>query len=188
MQNIHVQNSQFQVYVYEWIISFFNTSWAIHLFYTKLKLNFILNSLACFIVLFIKIFVYLTLFRYFICIIVIYHMIIWKLPWPFRAYILLCKMLKFWLELHYQINLDNLSGFSWWLNGKEPICQCKRHGFDPWVGKLPLRRKWQLTAVFLPGNPMDRRSLEGYSPWGHKRVRHDLATKWQPFFLIPYLH
>ena len=28
-----------------------------------------------------------------------------------------------------------------------------------------------------PGNPMDRRSLAGYNPWGHKRVRHDLVTK-----------
>ena len=38
-----------------------------------------------------------------------------------------------------------------WLSGKEPTCQCKRHGFDPWVGKIPWRRKWQPTLVFLPG-------------------------------------
>ena len=35
-------------------------------------------------------------------------------------------------------------------------CQCRRWGFNPWVGKIPWRRKWQLTPVFLPGNPMDR--------------------------------
>ena len=32
----------------------------------------------------------------------------------------------------------------------------RRHGFDPWVGKIPWRRKWQSTLVFLLGNPMDR--------------------------------
>ena len=39
-------------------------------------------------------------------------------------------------------------------SGKEPICQCrkiKRHKFDPWVEKIPWRRAWQSTPVFLPG-------------------------------------
>ena len=39
------------------------------------------------------------------------------------------------------------------------------------------RRKWQPTPVFLSGKPRGQRSLAGYSPWGHKRVRHDLVTK-----------
>ena len=54
-----------------------------------------------------------------------------------------------------------------------------RHGFDPRVGKIPWRRKWQPTAVFLPRKSHGQRSLAGYSPWGHKKVRHDLATKQQ---------
>ena len=33
---------------------------------------------------------------------------------------------------------------------KEPACQCRRLGFDPWLGKIPWRRKWQPTPVFLP--------------------------------------
>ena len=37
------------------------------------------------------------------------------------------------------------------LRGKEPACQCRRPGFDPWVGKIRRRRKWQPTPVFLPG-------------------------------------
>jgi len=44
-------------------------------------------------------------------------------------------------------------------SGKEPAWQCrrcKRRGFDPWVRKIPWRRAWQLTPVFLPGNSMDR--------------------------------
>ena len=33
---------------------------------------------------------------------------------------------------------------------------CRRHGFKPWVTKIPWRRKWQPTPLFLLGNPMDR--------------------------------
>ena len=42
---------------------------------------------------------------------------------------------------------------------------CRRCGFDPWVGKIPWRRKWQPTPVFLPGKSHEQRSLAGYSPW-----------------------
>ena len=41
-------------------------------------------------------------------------------------------------------------------------------GFDPWVGKIPWRRKWHPTPVLLPGESHRGRSLVGYSPWGHK--------------------
>ena len=51
------------------------------------------------------------------------------------------------------------------------VClQCGRPGFDPWVGKIPWRRKWQPTPVFLPGESHGRRSLEGYSPRGRKEL------------------
>ena len=40
--------------------------------------------------------------------------------------------------------------------------------FDPWVGKIPWRRAWQPTPVFLPGKFHGQRSLVGYSPWGRK--------------------
>ena len=46
--------------------------------------------------------------------------------------------------------------------------QCRRPGFDPWVGKIPWRRKWQPTPVLLPGESHGQRSLVGYSPWSHK--------------------
>ena len=55
---------------------------------------------------------------------------------------------------------------------KEPACQCRRHkrlGFHPWVRKIPWRRKWQPTPIFLPGEFHGQRSLEDYSPWGHKK-------------------
>jgi len=58
-----------------------------------------------------------------------------------------------------------------------------RHARDvvliPESGKIPWRRKWQLTPVYLPGKSHGQRILMGYSPWGFKRVWHDLATKQQ---------
>ena len=57
--------------------------------------------------------------------------------------------------------------------------QCERLRFDPWVGKIPWRRKWQPTPVFLPGKSHGQRSLEGYSPGGCKRVRRDFTTEQQ---------
>ena len=59
-------------------------------------------------------------------------------------------------------------GLAWWLSGKESASQCWRSRFDPWVGKIPCRRRWQPTIVFLPGEFHGQRSLAGYSPWGHK--------------------
>ena len=43
--------------------------------------------------------------------------------------------------------------------------QCRKFRFDPWVRKIPWRRKRQPTPVFLPGESNGRRSLMGYSPW-----------------------
>ena len=66
--------------------------------------------------------------------------------------------------------------------GKESTCQhrrCRRVWFNPWVGKISWRRKWQPTLVFLPGKFYGQRSLVSYSPWGCKRVRHDLEMKQQ---------
>ena len=60
------------------------------------------------------------------------------------------------------------SGFPWWLSSKEPACQCRRCGLDPWVRKILWRRKWQPT----PGKSHRWRSVVGYSPWGC-RVGHD---------------
>ena len=63
-------------------------------------------------------------------------------------------------------------GLPTWLSGKESACQCKRHrrqGFDVWVRKIPWRRKWQPTPVFLLGKFHGQRSLVGYSPRGHKK-------------------
>ena len=46
--------------------------------------------------------------------------------------------------------------------------ECGRDLFDPWLGKIPWRREWQPTPVFLPGEFHGQRSLVGYSTWYHK--------------------
>ena len=51
---------------------------------------------------------------------------------------------------------------------KSVCLQCRRPKFDPWVGKIPWRRKWQPTPVFLPRESHGQRSLAGYSPRGRK--------------------
>ena len=46
---------------------------------------------------------------------------------------------------------------------KESTCQCRRCEFNPWDGKIPWRRKWQLAPVFLPGKSYGQRRLAGYT-------------------------
>ena len=70
-------------------------------------------------------------------------------------------------------------GFPSGASGKEPTCQSRRRerlGFNPWVGKIPWRREWQSTPVFLPGESHGQRSLVGYSPWGHQELDMTEAT------------
>ena len=52
-------------------------------------------------------------------------------------------------------------------DGKVSACNVGP-GFNPWVGKIPWRRKWQPTPVLLPGKFYGWRNLVGYIPWGHK--------------------
>ena len=49
-----------------------------------------------------------------------------------------------------------LNRLPWWLSGKEPACQCRRHGFDPWVGKTPGKGNDNLLQYPCLGNPTDR--------------------------------
>ena len=55
-----------------------------------------------------------------------------------------------------------------WLSRKETTCQCRRHGFNPWVSKIPWRRKWQPIPIFCPVKSYGQRSLAGYNPLGGK--------------------
>ena len=61
----------------------------------------------------------------------------------------------------------NCAGFSDGSDGKESACNVRYPGY-PWIRKIPWRRKWQPTPVFLTGESHGQGSLVGYSPWGCK--------------------
>ena len=70
-------------------------------------------------------------------------------------------------------------GLLWELSGKESGCQWRRHKrcrFDPWVGKIPWKRKRPPTPGFLPGKSHGQRSLTGYSSWGQEGS--DTTEQW----------
>ena len=88
------------------------------------------------------------------------------------------KGFKLWPRFQLlEFILSWAQGFPGGSTGKEPTCQCRRckkHGFNPWIRKVPWRRKWQSTPLFLPGKYHGQRSLAGYSPGGLKAI-----MKWQ---------
>ena len=55
-------------------------------------------------------------------------------------------------------------------DSKESACNAGDPGSNPWTGKIPWRRKWQPTPVFLPREFHGQRSLAGHSPWDHKEL------------------
>ena len=78
------------------------------------------------------------------------------------------------LEIQHNIGVViEVSGASQVAQWQRISLQCGRHqrcGFNPWAGKIPWRRKWQPTPVFLPGESLGQRSLEGHSPRVHKEL------------------
>ena len=72
---------------------------------------------------------------------------IYSLPHVNHEFAILCFLKYF---KYSKVNYIYLMGGA---RGKEPTCQCRKHkrcALDPWVGKMPWRRKWQTTPVFLP--------------------------------------
>ena len=67
-----------------------------------------------------------------------------------------------------------LGSKGWWspaLVVKKPACRCRKHRrprFDPWGRKIPWRRAWQPTLIFLPGESDGQRSPAGYCQYGHE--------------------
>ena len=58
-------------------------------------------------------------------------------------------------------------GFPGESDGKESTCNAETR-VQSLVKKMPCRREWLPTPVFLPGEFHEQRSLEGYSPWDYK--------------------
>ena len=71
----------------------------------------------------------------------------------------------------------------WWLRRSSICPQGRRPGFHPWVRKIPWRREWQPTPVFLPGESHVQRSLAGYSPW----VAESDTVEWLTLYSISLL-
>ena len=77
----------------------------------------------------------------------------------------------FWIS--FPVKSLQSMGVPRWLTGEESSCQSRRHGkhgFNPRVRKIPWRRKWPPTPVFLPGKPHGQRSLAGHSAWACKEL------------------
>ena len=77
---------------------------------------------------------------------------------------------------YWAADLNWAEGFPGGASGKESTCQCRRPerlGFDPWVGKIPWRRAWQPTPVFLPGEPSWTEEPGGLQSMGLQRAGHN---------------
>ena len=61
-----------------------------------------------------------------------------------------------------------------------------RHRFDTWVGKIPWRKKWQPTPVFLPGKSCGWRSLVNSSSWGCMETSYEQKFPGNPHFTVDY--
>ena len=88
-------------------------------------------------------------------------------PWNIRTH---CKMVTkiLWYLIQTKRGCRGL-------RQKRTCLRCGRSRFNPWVGKIPWRRVWQSTPVFLPGEFHGQRSLVSYSPWGWKESD---TTEW----------
>ena len=75
----------------------------------------------------------------------------------------------------------SLRGVPWWLRWSRICLQCRRPGFNPWVRKIPWRREWLSTPVFLPGESHGQRSLAGYGSWGQDWATNTATT---PYSLV----
>ena len=87
-------------------------------------------------------------------------------------------MFRFSSAFKVMLTLQSIYESSQWHYGKEPVCQCRRHkrrAFNPRVGKIPCRRAWQPTPVFVPGESHGQRSLAGYS---HRVAWNRTGLKW----------
>ena len=77
-----------------------------------------------------------------------------------------------------QATHSSVLGLPWWLRWQRICLQCGRPGLDPWVGKIPLRRAWQPTPAFKPGESHGQKNLVGYiQSVGLQRVGHEWAAK-----------
>ena len=93
------------------------------------------------------------------------------------------------LHLHTLVCSHSHIGLPWWLRQSRICLQCRRPRFNPWVRKVPWRRKWQPTPVFLSGEFHRQRSLAGYSQWNCKELdTSEQLTLFTSLFFIRVSH
>ena len=92
-----------------------------------------------------------------------------------------------WFPTSLALWFTHYLGLPWWLRWYSACLQCGRPGCEPWVRKMPWRRKWQPTLALLPGKPHGWRSLVGYSPWGRKESDTTVRLHFLSFFLSFFL-
>ena len=80
-------------------------------------------------------------------------------------------------EVPLEKEYSSILGLSWWLRWQRICLQCGRPGFGSWVGKIPWRRAWQPTPVFLPGVSPWTEEPGGLQSMESHRVGHDWTTK-----------
>ena len=111
------------------------------------------------------------------------------IKWPWENYII-----SLWKIKVSQTEKSNISGFTWSFRAVPHFntgfpsgsavknhLQCRRQGFNAWVGMIPWRRKCEPTSVFLPGKTHEHKSLAGYSTQGHKESDMNEATFFTSF-------
>ena len=96
-----------------------------------------------------------------------------------------------WTRIFRKIKANE--GFPGGASGKEPTCRCRRHKrcrFNPWVGKIPWRRKWQPTPYSFLENSTDRGacSVHGVTESDMTEVTRHTQSKWGPQYSQRDLH
>ena len=80
------------------------------------------------------------------------------------------------MRVKIRVSHRSRKGLPRWLSGKESGCQCSRHKrcrYNPWVGKIPWKRKWHPTPVFLPGESPWTEEPGELQSMGSQRVGHN---------------
>ena len=89
---------------------------------------------------------------------------------------LLCLKVNVNISFIFSLWHIGVWGFPSGTSGKETTCQCRRHmwyRFDPWVRKIPWRRAWEPTQVFLPRESHGQRNPQSIRL---QRVRHNCSN------------
>ena len=105
------------------------------------------------------------------------------LEWELHIILVLAECLFSALKHHFKVKVALFTGLPGVASGKEPACQCRRHkrrGFDSWLGKIPWRRAFQPTPVFMPGESYGQRSHRvAKSQTRLKRLSRHTQLYWQ---------